>query len=491
MKRNLIRYPWLAVLMMAAALQVQGQTDIMEGGHVVIASGATLTSMVTINITHGGSLVNDGMLCIKRDLHNQNTAPQDLGPGIFNFCGEVAQTLSGENTMGTLLMDNPFGLTLAGNTQVLGLLTLASGRVVLGIYHLTLGMQAMVAGNPSAASMIVATSIGELRKSFAGPGTFVFPVGDDFEMIDYSPVTLTFAAGTGSFPPGNYAGVSLANMKYNDPNITGNYLNRYWNISHSGMTGFSCEAWFSYQDADVTGDEGLLACTRVSPTPWTTFGPANITDNILAATGITFFSTAGGPGFSSFTGFGMATIPAVLPLTNTVIGPGNAQCFAATQSITAGGNGGIFTILPGGAADLVAGQVVSFQPLAMISQGGYMHAWITTDGQFCGTASKSIVAGPLAGDAPQPVLVRPGDPFFRIYPNPAADRLTVEFGGEGTGSSLDLVIYNLNGIAVLRKTFPGGCRARVSLEGWPEGIFMVCARSGNRSGQAKIVKQQP
>jgi len=477
-------------MLTALYFQSQGQTDIMEGGHVVIASGATLTSMVTIRIGPGGALQNDGMLCIKRDFHNENTVPQDLGPGIFNFCGETAQTLSGKNILGTLLMDNPWGLTLAGNTQVIGLLTLANGRVILGSFNLTLGMQAMVAGNPSAASMVVATSTGELRKSFAGPGTFQFPVGNASDLIQYSPVTLTFAAGSGTFLPDNYVGVSLANQKYPDPNITGSYLKRYWNLSHSGITAFSCSAWFSYLDTDVEGDEGLLACTRTQPLPWTTFEPANITDNILMATGITFFSTAAG-GFSSFTGLQGSSIPGSQQLTNLIIGPGTNPCYAATQMITAGGNGGAFTVVTGGNVDLVAGHVVSFQPLAVVTQGGYLHAWISSDGQFCGSASKPIVAGNFQEEIPQPALARSGDTFLHIYPNPAADRITVEFSGEATGSSVDLVIYNLSGMAVLRKTLAGNGRVQVSLAGWPEGIFMVCARSGSRSEQAKIVRQQP
>lgn len=164
---------------------------------------------------------------------------------------------------------------MGGNTIVNGILAIANGKVTLGSHNLLLGPSATISATPSSTVMIIVTGTVELRKEFpAGyAGTFTFPVGDDTGTPGYSPVTLHFTGGT--FASGNYAGVNLKNEKYPDPDITDNYLERYWTITQSGITGFTCNASFQYLPADVTGDETLISCTKVNPLPWTTYGLAN------------------------------------------------------------------------------------------------------------------------------------------------------------------------------------------------------------------------
>ena len=141
--------------------------------------------------------------------------------------------------------------------------------------------------------MVEVTSSGQFRKEFPAsptfPLSFTFPVGDTTATAEYSPVTLTFASGT--FGTGNYAGASLANAKYTMDSINGSYLKRYWALSQSGISSFSCNATFQYLPADVIGTESSIYCTKVNPSPWITYSAANTVTHQLAANGLTSFST--------------------------------------------------------------------------------------------------------------------------------------------------------------------------------------------------------
>jgi hypothetical protein len=146
--------------------------------------------------------------------------------------------------------------------------------------------------------MIVATGTGQVFRDFSATGTFTFPVGDNNVTAKYSPVSLNFTGGT--FAAGANAGVNLTNARFNDPSIAGSYLNRYWNITQTGITAFSCNAMFQYDLTDIVGTESSIYCLRVLPAPISTFDPANSGLHQLTATGLTSFGTfTGGPGFKT------------------------------------------------------------------------------------------------------------------------------------------------------------------------------------------------
>jgi hypothetical protein len=193
------------------------------------------------------------------------------------------------NIFENLKFDNLAGFGLSNDQQINGVMTLTSGLVNLGVNNLKLGASATVAGTPSASNMIVATGTGQVQKMFTATGSFTFPVGDNTGTAEYSPVTLNITAGT--FGSGAYAGVNLVNSAYPDPSITGNYLNRYWNVTQSGITGFTCEALFNYVPADVTGTENSIYTFRMTPAPFTPFSATNLTLHQLSASGVTSFGS--------------------------------------------------------------------------------------------------------------------------------------------------------------------------------------------------------
>lgn len=213
-----------------------------------------------------------------------------------NLNGTSAQTISGSGniTFGSLLnlsLSNSDGLNCSASATLNGTMSLNSCLLTLGAGNFTLGPNASITGSFSSGNMIVATSSGHLRKEFpAGGGSFTFPVGDNTSTAEYSPVSLTFTTGT--FGTGNYAGVNLSNSAYPGNTLSGNYLNRFWNLESSGITNFSCNAAFQYlAPADVSGIESSLNCLQVSPAPTVVAGTVNTSMHQLQASSLSSFGT--------------------------------------------------------------------------------------------------------------------------------------------------------------------------------------------------------
>jgi len=270
----------------------QADNVISSGTSVKINSGTIVSSAQNFVIENGAGLAIEGSLFLKGNLTNQN-AVADLGSGTITFLGTTPQSISGQNTVGSLMVNNAAGLDLSGNTVINNGVVLEVGSIRLGTSNLTLGTTATIPGY-SAASMVIATGTGELRKCFSGTGAFTFPVGDDTGTAEFTPVTLTFTSGT--FATGNYAGVKLSNSTYTG--LSGNYLNRYWTLTQSGITSAQYNALFQYVPADVVGTETSLSSVQLEPAPVIVYNPANALLHQLTVTGATTFGIYSG--FSKF-----------------------------------------------------------------------------------------------------------------------------------------------------------------------------------------------
>lgn len=280
------------VIVLAAAIllpvnSVVAENIVSSGTTVRVTGGTSIVSQSAITLRNGSTLTNLGTIILSGNLNNENAVVSNLGAGTVSMSGTALQNINGQNSFGNLTMNNTAGVNLNGNTSVNGILTLTSGRLSLGANNLLLGSSATIAGAPSASAMVVATSTGEIRKSYSGPGTFIFPVGDNSGVAEYSPVTIAFTSG--SFASVNYVGVNVTNSPY--PGVTGSFINRYWRVTRAGISGFNSNATFKYVPADVVGTESLMYCLRVTPTSVIYFSPANIASDLLTANGINDFGT--------------------------------------------------------------------------------------------------------------------------------------------------------------------------------------------------------
>jgi hypothetical protein len=453
---------------------------ITSGTSVTVTSGTTVVSVGNSVIKNGATLNNKGSMILKKDFNNENISPNALGNGNFEFSGTTLQTTTGLSIFQNLSINNNSNVIVGGNTAVNGMLSLIDGRLVLGSSNLSLGALANVSGFFSTNAMIVATGTGEVKKAFPTgfTGSFYFPIGDLTGSAEYSPVTVTITGA--AFSPSNSLGINLVNEKYPDPAITGNYLNRYWNLSQTGISNLDCKVLFNYLPADITGDEGMISCVRVGVSPWVTYSQTNATLHQLTANGTQFQGT--------FTGLKSTSTPSNQTLSNILIGDGVSTCYAATQILTVAGDGTYFKIENGGSATLIAGSKILFLPGTRVNYGGYIHGYISTNGNYCTATPNQYVAN--AGNVTESVegMTDKGR-SIRIYPNPTSDVVNIEFASQDIPDDAEITLYNMQGEKLIRKLLRNESSFQLSLSGKPTGMYLVHIQSGDKHEIARVVKR--
>lgn len=233
---------------------------------ITIEPGATL-NLLLASMTIRGNLLNNGTL---------NNMWQTT-----NFNGAAPQTIAGASptTFYDLAINNSNGVSLQSNATVSNTLTLTSGRLSLGGSTLTLGTAATVSGAPSASRMVVADGTGRLCKRFSGAGAFTFPIGDATGTPEYSPARLNFTSG--AFGGGAQACVRVTDEKHPYNGLDNDFITRYWSLSQTGITNFSCSLNMTYVNADIVGAEASLLGVRFSGGVWTALPPVNAASNAI------------------------------------------------------------------------------------------------------------------------------------------------------------------------------------------------------------------
>jgi hypothetical protein len=444
---------------------------------VIVTGTSSLNSSENLLLNSGGTLDVQGTLILKKNLVNGNVAANSLGTGTVVFSGTTNQTISGQNIIQNLELANAAGLTVAGNTRVNGALTLTNGLVSLGTYNLLLGPLASVAGSPAASKMVVATGSGQLQKEFpVSGGSFTFPVGDADGTAEYSPVSLAFNSGT--FPANNYVGVNLTDAQY--AGTTTSYLTRYWNVTQSGITGFSVNSTFQYVQADVVGTEDDIFCFKVNPSPFTAYNASNTVTNQLNAHGLASFGT-----FTGNVGNALGVPPTVRSLQDKIIS-GGPECADALQTLLIAGNGTSYLVQSTGSVNHIAGVNIIYYPGTKVELGGYMHGTISTT-TFCNPyihQAPAVIAG-----VETPAIGSPNNSFFKIYPNPTPGKFTLELNGDVTSSQVHVEIFGVLGDRILSKDMQIDRKQEFSLAEKPTGVYIIHVTSGLNSETEKIIKR--
>jgi len=454
------------------------QMTVTNGTNVKVNGTSTVNSSQNLVLTTGGTLDVQGTLILKKNLVNQNIAANSLGTGTVVFSGTVNQSISGQNIIQDLTVNNAAGLTVDGNTRVNGVLTLTSGLVTLGTNNLLLGPDATVTGSPTASNMVVPTGTGELQKEFPpSGGSFTFPVGDADGTAEYSPVSLVF--NSGNFGTDNYAGVSLVNAPYSGTATS--YLTRYWNVTQSGITGFSCNSTFQYVTDDIVGTESDIFCFKVDPAlPWIAYNAAITATNEINAHGLSSLGI--------FTGnLGNSAVPPdirSLQDKNITSGP---ECADATQTMLIAGNGTTYWVQSTGSVNHIAGTNIIYYPGTKVFPGGYMHGYIST--VFCNPYVHPGAQTPVVAGIGYPGIGNPANSFFKIYPNPTPGKFTLELNGDITTSQVHIEIFGVLGERILSKDMLIERKHEFSLVEKPTGVYVVHVTSGLNSETEKIIKR--
>jgi hypothetical protein len=147
-----------------------------------------------------------------------------------------------------------------------------------------------------------------------------------------------------------------------------------------------------------------------------------------------------------------------------------------------------FIVENNGSVTLVAGIRIFILPGTKVYSGGYLHAYITADGTYCGSAKNPLVATFESGEATG-IETTIKNKMIKIYPNPTADLVVVELLENEASGMANVTVYNIQGGKIMQKTINGGSRFQFSLSGKPVGVYMVHVQSGNKSEIAKIIKK--
>ncbi|MEI7980021.1 MAG: T9SS type A sorting domain-containing protein, partial [Bacteroidota bacterium] len=178
-----------------------------------------------------------------------------------------------------------------------------------------------------------------------------------------------------------------------------------------------------------------------------------------------------------------ADVPSTTTVNGNVTG---TACYNATQTITVAGSGTTFAIQNGGSATLIAGHNIIYKPTSKVYSGGYMHGYITTNGQFCGTRAPSAPAV-IAGEEGQPITIEKSS--FKVYPNPTTGNFILELTGEIPSEKMQAEIYGIWGEKVLTATLNGKRMHEISLSDKPTGVYFIRVVTGDKAETLKIIKQ--
>lgn len=184
----------------------------------------------------------------------------------------------------------------------------------------------------------------------------------------------------------------------------------------------------------------------------------------------------------------IAVIQVSLVLQNISLGTGT-YCYSATQTIYVAGGSTTFVVNSGALVTMIAGQNIIYQPGTTVKYGGYMHGYITTNGQYCTTPSNPVVNNTVQGDEVQmPVPEIVNNQHIRAYPNPTNGSFTLELTGITESGMTKVEICGMNGIKVISEDLAGERKHAFSVESLRPGIYFIHVTTGTSNETMKLIK---
>jgi hypothetical protein len=176
-------------------------------------------------------------------------------------------------TVPNLQINNPANVALGRVARIGNQLNLVNGKLQTGGYSLFLESAASVIG-AGAGKFIETNGTGQVRKVVTSNLTnYILPVGNG---SNYTPIALTTS---GSYASAEVSAASKGTVHPNKPATVPNYLNTYWTVARTGITG-TVSGVGTYLTANVIGNEALLRGYFWTGSSWTTTGTTiNTTTN--------------------------------------------------------------------------------------------------------------------------------------------------------------------------------------------------------------------
>lgn len=179
------------------------------------------------------------------------------------------------------------------------------------------------------------------------------------------------------------------------------------------------------------------------------------------------------------------------------LAPGQEMCFEATNNLTVGGSGSIFEVQNGASANLVAGNKVVMLDGTRVFPGGYLHARITTTGDYCSLPAPLLASGEdifaevneeRSEALPESEIATVAtDRTFRVFPNPSTGLFTLELSE--VASAITVEIYGIMGELILKQVVSGFQIYEFDLSGQPKGVYIIRVADNNQTGSRRLIKQ--
>ncbi|MEZ4774091.1 MAG: LamG-like jellyroll fold domain-containing protein [Bacteroidia bacterium] len=425
-----------------------------------------ITTSTSLTLTSGALSIGANTLTINGAVSQTSGTLTGGSSSNITIGGAGASTSLSAVTLNNLTLNRANGVTLGGSVTVNGALGLTAGILDLNANTLTMGSAASVSGSPGNSSHIDART-GSLRKDYSGADAFLFPVGDG---TVYSPITLNFTSG--SFSTG-YATVGLAASKHLNNNSTTDYISRYWTVSSSGISGFSCNVSAQYDDNDINGTESNIHGGKYSGGSWTDLGAVSTGSNLITGTVTGFSDFTGGEAdafpveWLSFTGKPEEKTVLLEWITATEL---NTHFFAIERSEDQQSWNNLGKVTAAGTSSKPENyQFTDTQPIPGLAY--YRLRQVDFDGKY--QYSPTIAVNLYEG-------------IISVYPNPVEDQMFVTISDN---HPYELILSDIHGKFIMRRVVTPGTHP-VSLAGLSPGIYYINIRNRfSRDYRQTVIKK--
>jgi hypothetical protein len=252
---------------------------------LTIQSGAVLTVEGGLKNGTTGTINNSGTIDLKGDFTNMPGGTwSTANPNTLKFSGAAnSNVTSGTAQFQTVAIEKAttYNVTLLDNMTIntqLNFNAAGASKLITGNFDLKIGGTGTVIGYDSD-EYVATTGTGGMVKTVTANGAFFFPVGD---ATNYTPVNNAF---TGSA----YSSATLrakANgvVHPNRPSDASDYINRYWDMDATGITGYASTLTGTYVPADVTGTASLIKGAVYNGSAWSYTGADGSANTVIGTT---------------------------------------------------------------------------------------------------------------------------------------------------------------------------------------------------------------
>lgn len=172
-----------------ATFMAYSQNLVNDGGTINIAVNDTISVPGQFTALDTAIVNNNGVLQVAGNFTGTGNS-QHLGTGIYRFNGMSPQTLSLDNTITSIELDNDSNLFLASNISGVTALNFVDGQIISNGNNLTMSVIANSISGADSNKYFVCNNNGQLRYINVGSASQAFyPVGAD--TISYNPVWLS------------------------------------------------------------------------------------------------------------------------------------------------------------------------------------------------------------------------------------------------------------------------------------------------------------